>query len=367
MKKIHVNVPPRAQSSYDILIEAGCLEHILDTAKARFPDRGFFIVTDANLKTAGHLDTLLSGTGIPVFVIDPPGEISKHIATVTAIIEAMEKAFLGRDTVVVALGGGTVGDIAGVCAGLFKRGVEVIQIPSTTVAQADSAIGGKTGVDSTLSKNAYGLFWHPAAVYVDVKTLLTLDEREFRSGLAESVKHALIADSNYFTWMQENLDAVLSRDLKTLEKLAEYNCKIKAAVVEQDPTEQNMRRILNYGHTLGHAVESASGYTILHGEAVAIGMAGASYIGMELGLTSVADHQRILDVLTGLGLETRIPTGMETAALWDIMKRDKKAASGRPKWVLLKQIGGTLCRSGQWACDVDEKIVDRAIETLRGH
>ncbi len=365
MNKIHVNVPPRVQGGYDIVIQAGCLERILGQMRGRFPDRGFFIVTDSNLEKAGHLQALLGGQDVPFFVIDPPGEVSKHIATVTSIVEAMEKVFLGRDTVVLALGGGTVGDIGGICGGLFKRGVEVVQIPTTTVAQADSAIGGKTGVDSTLSKNAYGLFWHPAAVFIDVKTLLTLDDREFRAGLAESVKHALIADEEYFAWIEGNLDALLARDLEILETLAEYNCRIKASVVEEDPTEKNMRRILNYGHTLGHAVESASGYSILHGEAVAIGMAGASLIGMELGFTNQGDHKRIAKVLTRLGLGLKVPAEMENEALWEIMKRDKKAAAGRPKWVLIERIGAALCRDGQWACDVEEKIVDKTIASLR--
>ncbi|MHC4216294.1 MAG: dehydroquinate synthase/iron-containing alcohol dehydrogenase family protein, partial [Planctomycetota bacterium] len=153
-----------------------------------FPERGMFVVTDENLVEAGHLSKLLGDREVPTHIISPAGETSKHINTVVSIIEDMEKACLGRDSLVVALGGGTVGDIAGFAAAIFKRGVPVVQIPTTSLAQADSAVGGKTGVDSTISKNAFGAFWNPAAVYIDVATLSTLDDRHYRAGLVESIK-----------------------------------------------------------------------------------------------------------------------------------------------------------------------------------
>ena len=217
---------------------------------------------------------------------------------------------MGRDTVVIALGGGVVGDIAGFAAAIFKRGVKVVQIPTTTLAQADSAIGGKTGVDSSLSKNAFGVFWHPSAVYIDVATLKTLDDRQYRAGLVESVKHALIADEKYFEFLESNLDAILRRETDILEKVAYQNCRIKAQVVEADPTEKNQRRMLNYGHTIGHAIESASGFELLHGEAVAIGIIAAGMIEIEMGLGDEKRLERIRKILTGLGVPVGIPANI---------------------------------------------------------
>jgi len=237
----------------------------------------------------------------------------------------MEKAYLGRDTVVIALGGGTVGDIAGFAAAIFKRGVPIVQVPTTTLAQADSAIGGKTGVDSSISKNAFGAFWHPAAVYLDVATVRTMDDRQYRSGLVESVKHGLIADAEHFEFIESRLEALLARDLDALETLACGNCRIKGAIVAEDPLEQNKRRILNYGHTIGHAVEAASGYRMLHGEAVAIGILAAGRIEIELGLSTPDRLDRVRTVLERLGVPIKPPTDLPIARVIDLLRHDKKA------------------------------------------
>jgi 3-dehydroquinate synthase len=276
----------------------------------------------------------------------------------------MEKAYLGRDTLVIALGGGTVGDIAGFAAAVFKRGVPVIQIPTTTVAQADSAVGGKTGVDSSVSKNAFGAFWHPAAVYIDVATLTTLDDRQFRAGLVESVKHALIDDSEYFEYLENNLDAVLERKSDVLEKVAQFNCKIKGDVVETDPYEQNKRRILNYGHTIGHAVETASGFELLHGEAVAIGIIAAGMIEIELKLAPPERLERIRQILEKLDVPVTLPRNLAEKDLIDLIKHDKKAVNKWPRFVLLDDIGQVYCPDGQYALDVAPEILGRVLKKL---
>jgi 3-dehydroquinate synthase len=298
-----------------------------------------------------------------VFVIDPAGETSKTIDTVVSIVETMEKVKLGRDSVVIALGGGTVGDIAGFAAAIFKRGVPVVQIPTTPVAQADSSVGGKTGVDSSVSKNAFGAFWQPAAVHIDVSTLKTLDDRVYRAGLIESVKHALIADSDYFGFLEDNLPAILDRDESVLEQIAVKNCSIKASVVEKDPTEQNLRRILNYGHTIGHAVETASGFDLLHGECVAIGMIAAGMIEEEMGLGD-GRLARIEQILRKLGVPVRIPAEIDKNKLINIVKRDKKAVNQWPKFVLLEEIGKALCKDGQWAVNVNRELVEKILTDL---
>ncbi len=366
MKELDVTIPALAQGSYRITIGEGILSSLAGRLDDDFAGLSRFVVTDANVVRAGHLETLLQGSEVPTFIIEPPGEISKNIDTLVAIIERMESAFLGRDTVVVALGGGTVGDIAGFAAAVFKRGVKVVQVPTTTVAQADSSVGGKTGVDSSVSKNAFGAFWQPAAVYIDVATLDTLDDRQYRAGLVESVKHALIADSEYFEFFEGNMAAILDRGRDVLEKIAFANCRIKADVVGEDPTEKNKRRILNYGHTVGHAVESAGGYQLLHGEAVAIGIVAAGLIERELSpQVDIGRVERIKRVLAGLKMPLTIPKELSIQQLIDIMKRDKKAIDAWPRFVLLDDIGSAMCMDGQWAQVVPKEIVERVLAKLR--
>jgi 3-dehydroquinate synthase len=298
-------------------------------------------------------------------VIHPAGEQSKNIDTVIAIVEAMEKAYLGRDTLVIALGGGTVGDMAGFAAAIFKRGVPVVQIPTTTLAQADSALGGKTGVDSSISKNAFGAFWHPAAVFIDVATLQTLDDRQYRAGLVESVKHGLIADREYFEFIESHLDAILARDMNTLETVARYNCMIKGRVVEEDPLEKNKRRVLNYGHTVGHAVEAASDYALLHGEAIAVGIIAAGLIEIELGLSKPDRLDRVRRVLEKLGVPVKLPPNLAEDRVIDVMKHDKKAVDQWPRFVLIDRLGQVHCENGQYAVQVSREVVETVLMRLR--
>ncbi|MCJ7777186.1 MAG: 3-dehydroquinate synthase [Sedimentisphaerales bacterium] len=422
MLKHEIKIPAVQARSYEVEIGTGFLSELWQKIEADFAGHSKFIVTDENLVSAGLLNTLLDGREVPAFVIKPAGESSKNINTVVSIIETMEKVYLGRDSCLVALGGGTVGDIAGFAASIFKRGIPIIQIPTTTVAQADSAIGGKTGVDSSISKNAFGAFWHPAAVYIDVATLMTLDDRQFRAGLVESVKHALIADSRYFNFLEQNLDAILQREPAILEQVAYLNCIIKGNVVEADPNEKNQRRILNYGHTIGHAVEAASGFKLLHGEAVAIGIIGAGLIEIELQLSQKGRLERIQKILERLAVPVKLPKDLADATLRsacsaeaaclhvafrqrqaakagsdssilrsiaaaedesilrsttkdeslrstsknliDIIKHDKKAIKKWPKFVLISDIGKVYCPQGQWAVDVSCELVEKVLQKL---
>jgi len=364
MLEHEIKIPASPDKCYRIEIGSGLLGELWPRIEADFNEYNKFVVTDENLVSAGHLEKLLGQRDVPVFVISPPGETSKKTDTAVSIIETMEKAYLGRDTLVVALGGGTVGDIAGFAAAVFKRGVPVIQIPTTTVAQADSAVGGKTGVDSSVSKNAFGAFWHPAAVYIDVATLTTLDDRQFRAGLVESIKHALIADSEYFDFLENNLDAVLKRKSDVLEKVAQSNCKIKGDVVETDPCEQNKRRILNYGHTIGHAVETASGFELLHGEAVAIGIIAAGLIEIELELAPPKRLDRVRQILEKLDVPVKLPGNLAEKDLIDLIKHDKKAVNKWPRFVLLNDIGQVYCPDGQYAVDVAPEILGRVLKKL---
>jgi 3-dehydroquinate synthase len=365
MPELRVKVPGTPETQYRIVIGSGILPSVWSQIKLAHGGHNRFVVTDENLLASGHLDALLGGRPAPHFVISPAGEVSKTIDTVVAIVEAMEKAYLGRDTVVIALGGGTVGDIAGFAAGIFKRGVPIVQVPTTTLAQADSAIGGKTGVDSSVSKNAFGAFWHPAAVYIDVAVLTTLDERQYRSGLVESVKHGLIADAEYFAFIESRLDAILARDLGTLETLALNNCRIKGRVVEEDPFEKNQRRILNYGHTIGHAIEAASDYEMLHGEAVAIGILAAGLIEVEMGLSEPGRLDRVRAILEKLRIPVTLPANLDREKVLDLMRHDKKAVDQWPRFVLLNRLGQTHQEAGEYAMPVTRETVERVLTKLR--
>lgn len=365
MQELSIKVPGTPETSYRIVIGSDLLPSVWAAVESGFPRHKMFLVTDAHVVAAGHRERLLQGRQVPGYVIEPAGETSKTIETVVAIVEAMEKAYLGRDTVVLALGGGTVGDIAGFAAAIFKRGVPVVQIPTTTLAQADSAIGGKTGVDSSISKNAFGAFWHPAAVFIDVAAVRTLDERQYRAGFVESVKHGLIASKEYFEFIESHLDAILARDTHMLETVARYNCTIKGQVVEEDPLEKNKRRILNYGHTVGHAVEAASEYALLHGEAIALGMIAAGWIEVEMGLAEPGRLDRVRRVLEKLGVPVKLPADLAEDRVIDLMRHDKKAVDQWPRFVVLDRIGQVHCENGQYAVPVDRAVIERVMKKLR--
>ena len=369
MLEHEVKIPAKPEASplgasYPIKICTDILGSLWPQIETDFEKLNKFIVTDENLVSAGHLEKLVGQRNIPTSIIKPAGETSKNINPVIAIIEAMEKAYLGRDTLVVALGGGTVGDIAGFAAAIFKRGVPILQIPTTTVAQADSAIGGKTGVDSSVSKNAFGAFWHPAVVYIDVATLATLDERQYRAGLVESVKHAIIADAEYFEFLENKIDLVLQRKPDVLEKMALKNCQIKGGVVEIDPHEKNKRRILNYGHTIGHAVEAASGYELLHGEAVAIGIIAAGMIEIEMGLSQPDRLDKVRGILERLEVPVKLPDNLAERDLIELLQHDKKAVNKWPRFVLVSDIGRTFTENGQYAVEVSRELVEKILHEL---
>lgn len=359
-----VEVPATEKSAYPIYVGSGFMERLFAHIAEYYADRIPFIVTDKNLQNAGHLDSLLNGNNVGMYIIDPPGEVSKTITTAEKIIEKMEAESLGRDAIVIALGGGTVGDIAGFAAAIFKRGVPIVQIPTTTVAQADSAIGGKTGVDSAQSKNAFGAFHYPSAVYIDTAALNTLDERQYKAGLVESLKHALIADADYFAFFENHIDQILARDTEALEKITDKNCTIKASVVAADPTEKNLRKILNYGHTIGHAIETASDFELLHGEAVALGMIAAASIEIHLALANDNRLERIAELLNKLDQPAKIPADIEPQKLLEIMQKDKKALAKTPRFVLLDQIGKVHTTQNEFTCEVDPKIISKVLKQI---
>ncbi|MDH3637617.1 MAG: 3-dehydroquinate synthase [Gammaproteobacteria bacterium] len=270
----------------------------------------------------------------------PDGESFKTIETWSSILDALIAIPCARDTTLIALGGGVVGDISGFAAACYQRGIGYIQAPTTLLAQVDSSVGGKTAVNHALGKNMIGAFYQPNAVIADTRTLDTLDDREFRAGIAEVIKYGLICDSGFFAWLEENMPAVLARDAKVLTYAIERSCQNKSQVVGADERELGQRAILNLGHTFGHAIETWAGYgEWLHGEAVAAGMVMAADMSRRLGGLTGDDYERVVTLIQRAGLPTRPPTGLGDDAFLHRMAVDKKVRGGRIRLVLLQTIG----------------------------
>ncbi len=276
-------------------------------------------------------------------VILPDGEQFKTLDILNRIFDALLQNRCDRDITLIALGGGVVGDITGFAAASYQRGVNFIQVPTTLLAQVDSSVGGKTGVNHPLGKNMIGAFYQPRCVIADTTTLDTLPDRELSAGLAEVIKYGLIRDAAFFAWLESNLDALLARNPDVLAYAIERSCRNKAEVVVADERESGQRALLNFGHTFGHAIETGMGYGAwLHGEAVATGMCMAAHLSQRLGWIGSADVARIDTLIARAQLPTQPPAELDTARFLDLMAVDKKVKDGRVRLVLLKGIGESL-------------------------
>jgi 3-dehydroquinate synthase len=273
-------------------------------------------------------------------VILEDGEQYKNLENLNKIFTAMIEGQHDRKTTLIALGGGVVGDMTGFAAASYQRGVPFIQVPTTLLAQVDSSVGGKTAVNHSLGKNMIGAFYQPQAVIIDTDTLSTLPDREFRAGLAEVIKYGLIADAEFFAWLEQNAQALLDRDSKALAYAIQRSCINKAEVVSADETEQGIRAILNLGHTFGHAIETFQQYRgWLHGEAVAVGMVMAAQLSALAGNMAAEDVERTKNLIARCGLPTQFPENMSRDDFMALMVRDKKVLDGQLRLVLLKGIG----------------------------
>ncbi len=270
----------------------------------------------------------------------PDGERHKTMATLSRIFDALIDGRFDRGVTLAALGGGVIGDLTGFAAACYQRGVDFIQIPTTLLAQVDSSVGGKTGVNHPRGKNMIGAFHQPRCVLADTATLETLPDRELRAGLAEVIKYGLMADAVFFGWLETHMAALLAREPEALAVAIERCCQLKAQIVATDERESGVRALLNLGHTFGHAIEAAQDYSgLLHGEAVAAGMAMAARCSADLGWLSEADRDRALALLAAAGLPTGRPPGLDAVQLRDFMASDKKVSEGRIRLVLLDGIG----------------------------
>jgi len=281
-----------------------------------------------------------SGYDVHKYVI-AAGEENKNLDTVNEIYRYLVKQKLERNSVLIALGGGVVGDITGFVAATFLRGINFVQVPTTLIAQADSSVGGKVGVDFEGSKNIIGAFYQPRLVYINVNSLKTLPKREVQAGLAEVVKHGIIKDRDFFDYVEYNLNKIFEFKEDVLQFTARANCSIKGSVVEEDEREGGLRAILNFGHTIGHAVESVSGFQLLHGECVSIGMVGAFKMAQHLGMVDAKESDRVIGLLERIGLPTGIK-GMDVDKVFAQMYHDKKIKNNKLVFILPKRIGEVL-------------------------
>lgn len=273
----------------------------------------------------------------------PPGEQYKTLDMAAHIWTTLLASHHHRDTVLIALGGGMIGDLAGFCASCYLRGVPLIQCPTSLLAQIDAALGGKTAINHPRGKNMIGTFYSPQAVIVDVATLETLPSREYRAGLAEMIKYGIALDSAFFEWLEENLEAVLSRDPNALLQAVNRSVQLKMHIVSKDKYEKGERAVLNFGHTVAHAIESLLDYrTWLHGEAVAVGMVVATHLSVVQGRIQKDLLERLIILLERAGLPTRLPEGITLTAILAKIKQDKKHLHQQCRWVLLKALGKAI-------------------------
>ena len=335
-------------NSYDILIGSGLLSNLGSECAGRGLSGRVAVITNAavaGIYSAQVLESLaVSGNQVTVIEI-PDGEQYKNTATLNRVYDELIGAGLDRTSYIVALGGGVVGDLAGFAAATYMRGIPFVQVPTTLLAQVDSSVGGKTAIDHPRGKNLIGAFYQPRLVLIDVQTLSTLPKREFRAGLAEVVKYGVSLDQAFFEYLEQNSDKVLAMERECLVYLVQRCCELKAKVVELDEKETGLRAILNYGHTLGHAMETLSGYGALaHGEAVAIGMALAARISMVHGHCNDQDCARISALLDRFGLPHTAPH-FERRQLIDTLRTDKKSSSGSIKFICNRGIGDHVMES----------------------
>ncbi|HHV60408.1 MAG TPA: 3-dehydroquinate synthase [Clostridiaceae bacterium] len=319
------------------------------------------LITDTNVDRFHSKECIevleSAGFSVSKHVIEA-GETNKTLETVQGIYEFLLTNKFDRSSAVAALGGGVTGDIAGFAAATYLRGVKFVQVPTSLLAQADSSVGGKTGVDFKGYKNVIGSFYQPSLVYINVNTLRTLPLRELRSGLAEVIKHGVIFNEDFFDFINRNISNMFEFDVEVLKYISEKNCELKGMVVEKDEKEQGLREVLNFGHTIGHAIESAMEFEMLHGECVSIGMSGAFKMAEILNLVNKKETERIENLLKKAGLPVKLPD-VDREKVYNNMIMDKKARGGKLTFILPEKIGKVI----KFKTD-DKNLVMKVLNTL---
>jgi 3-dehydroquinate synthase len=357
MRTIRVGLGERG---YDILIESGMLAAIGADLRQRALAKRYVVVADSHVAEilGARLMASLADAGVAAELITfPQGEASKHLATVAELASRLAQLGLDRKDALIALGGGVTGDITGFLAAIYMRGIPFVQIPTTLLAQVDSSVGGKTGVDIPEGKNLVGAFYQPRCVFIDSSVLLSLPTAELLNGLAEVIKYSVIYDAEFFHYLASQRQAILARDLKVLEEVIARCCAIKAAVVAADEREADLRRILNFGHTIGHAVEAASHFILAHGAAVGLGMVAACRLAVGKGIFPQDQAEAVRRLIADYGLPTEIPPELSPQRVKSFLKTDKKSVGGRPFFVLPTEIGKVVISDA-----VSEELIDMVLE-----
>jgi len=365
-----------ALGGYPVYLQPGALGALGEVVEAHCPGRLTALVTDT---TTGLLyeawesgapsawregDAAREPVPFATRLSLPPGEKHKTRDSWAMLTDALLDQGFGRDSALVGVGGGVIGDLTGFVAATFQRGVPFVLVPTTLLAMLDASVGGKTGVDAPQGKNLIGAFHPPAAVVADPTTLRTLPEREFRAGMAEAVKHGLIADAGYLEWIEGNAAALLARDLEALTHLVRRSIEIKAGVVSIDERESGPRAMLNAGHTVAHALEHASSYGMLHGEAVALGLRAECIMGELAALLPDGTFARVAGALDRLGLPART-AGLNAERVRAAMRRDKKNLSGETRFAIPPALGGMAARDdGAWTVAVPEDVIFKGLATI---
>ncbi len=359
MRKVRVDLPT---NGYDILIGKGLEEEITSFVESAGFSSRVLVISDTNVgKVYGEkiLELLRRAGKQPAMHNVPAGESSKSLEEAEhAYTKAIEQG-LDRKSAIVALGGGVVGDLAGFIAATYMRGVPFVQIPTSLLAQVDSSVGGKVAVNHRLGKNLIGAFYQPKRVFIDLDCLSTLPRREIFTGLGEIVKYGVIYDEAFFSYMEEHSEDILAMQLPAIEHLVVRSCEIKAQVVAEDEKETGLRAILNFGHTMGHAIEKETRFVRYnHGEAVAVGMLGAAYLSREMGLIGNAEVARIRGLIEKFSLPTQAD-GCTEEGMYASIFHDKKAVDGKVKWILMEGVGRVRATS-----DVPEAAVRKCMRMI---
>ena len=357
MKEIKVGLGDR---SYPIIIREGLLNEVGADLKERDLAKRYIVVADDHVATlfgASLIDSLEKAGLACELITFAKGEASKHLGTIAALASQLAQKGVERKDALIALGGGVTGDMTGFLAASYMRGIPFVQVPTSLLAQVDSSVGGKTGVDIPEGKNLVGAFYQPRCVYIDPLVLNSLPSRELLNGLAEVIKCSVIWDEEFFRYLADNREKILGLDLLTIEEMIGKCCSIKAEVVAADERESDLRRILNYGHTIGHAVEAASGYSLGHGLAVAIGMVAVNKLAVGKGLIPEAIAEQVRELLEDFGLPVEIPGEYDRQQIKAYLQTDKKTVGGRPFFVLPVKIGKVVVTD-----DVPDDLLNGVLE-----
>jgi 3-dehydroquinate synthase len=352
-----------ALGSYPVYVEAGILARLDALILLHLPDRRVALIADERVWQLGLTGRLGSFSWRGDTLTVPAGEASKSRDTWAQLSDTLLERQFGRDSGLIGLGGGVVGDLTGFVAATYMRGIPYLLLPTTLLAMVDASVGGKTAVNTSQGKNLVGAFHPPAAVIADPNTLTTLPEREFRSGLAEAVKHGFIVDESYLQWIESQAALILQRDPETLVHLVRRSVEIKAEVVGEDERESGRRAILNAGHTVAHALEAASGYQLSHGEAVALGLIAESVLAERLHVAVPGVSARLTAVLRRLELPVRLPRGLDHNTVLARMSRDKKNRGGEVHCALIQTVG-RMHRSAGWSTAVPLPEVAAALGAI---